>query len=133
MWISLWNTLLKYWHFMQETTELSRVWTLWVSISIYWNWKREKFAKTTKLPEVEIFKDKQTNKRQRLLYLILKTWSQILKEKNWKLQWISKLKSWDLWKTWYMKPSSFLKLVFLKFVNNINEYYETHCLISLNW
>lgn len=52
---------------MQETTELSRVWTLWVSISIYWNWKREKFAKTTKLPEVEIFKDKQINKRQRLL------------------------------------------------------------------
>ena len=96
MWISLWNTLLKYWHFMQETTELSRVWTLWVSISIYWNWKREKFVKTTKLPEVEIFKDKQINKRQRLLYLFLKTWSQILTEKNWKLQWISKLKSWDL-------------------------------------
>ena len=47
---------------MQETTELSRVWTLRVSISIYWNWKREKFAKTTKLPEVEIFKDKQINK-----------------------------------------------------------------------
>lgn len=133
MWISLWNTLLNYWHFMQETTELSRVWTLWVSISIYWNWKREKFVKTTKLPEVEIFKDKQINKRQRLLYLFLKTWSQILTEKNWKLQWISKLKSWVLRKTWYMKPSSFLKLVFLKFVNNINEYYETNCLISLNW